>query len=100
MHQEFIWVRLKLTFARYSLWTNFYFVTESIDAFYFVNHVAVYKALLVWKSKTRVTSCESNPRVTSSNSQVTSSNPRVGRLKAQVAWLKAWVGRLKHELRD
>ena len=29
------------------MWTNYYFVTESIDAFYFVNNVVVCKALLV-----------------------------------------------------
>ena len=39
-------MRLKLTFSCCSLWTNYYFVIESIDSFYFVNHL-VYKALLL-----------------------------------------------------
>ena len=47
MHEEFIRVRLKLTFSCCSLWTNYYFVIESIDAFYFVNNAVAYKALLV-----------------------------------------------------
>ena len=46
MHQEFICLRLKLTFTCFSLWTNYCFVSESRDAFYFVKNV-VYKALLV-----------------------------------------------------
>ena len=40
-------MRLKLTITCFSLGTNYYFVIESIDAFYFVNNVVVYKVLLV-----------------------------------------------------
>ena len=47
MHQEFIWVRLKLTFTCCSLRINYYFLIESIDTFYFVNNAVVYKAYLV-----------------------------------------------------
>ena len=49
----------------------------------------------VWKSKTRVTSYEFNPRVTSSNPQVRRLKARPARLKAQVGRLKALVRRLK-----
>ena len=51
MQQEFIWVRLKLSITCFSLWTNYYFIIESIDAFYFVNNAVVYKALLVKKKR-------------------------------------------------
>ena len=37
----------ELTFTCFSLWTNYYHVIESIDKFYFVNNVVVYKAVLV-----------------------------------------------------
>ena len=47
LHQEFIWLRLKLTFSCFSLWISYYFVIESLHAFYFFNNVVVYKALLV-----------------------------------------------------
>ena len=40
-------MRLKLTFSCCSLWTSYYFVIESIDSFYFVNHLVVYKAVLL-----------------------------------------------------
>ena len=40
-------VKVELTFTYFSWWTNYYFVIKSIQAFYFVNNVVVYKALLV-----------------------------------------------------
>ena len=46
LQQEFIWLRLKLTFNCFSLWTNYYFVIESIHIFYFINNI-VYEVLLV-----------------------------------------------------
>ena len=40
-------VKDKLTFTCFSLWTNYFFVVESIHAFYFSSNVVVSKALLV-----------------------------------------------------
>ena len=42
----FIEVKLKLTSTLFSLWTNYYFVIESVHAFSFVNNV-VYEVFLV-----------------------------------------------------
>ena len=53
MHQEFFWVRLKLSITCFSMWTN-YFITESIDAFSFVDNVVIYKALLVKEKSGKV----------------------------------------------
>ena len=38
--------RLHSGITCFSLWTSYYFIIESVDAFYFVNNVVVYKALL------------------------------------------------------
>ena len=38
-------MRLKLTFPCFSFLNQYYFVIESIDAFYFVNDAVVCKAL-------------------------------------------------------
>ena len=40
-------VKVKLRFTCFSLKTNYYFVIESIHAFYFINNVVVYKTLLI-----------------------------------------------------
>ena len=40
-------VKVKLTFTCFSLWISYYFVIESIHAFYFVNSVVVSKAFPV-----------------------------------------------------
>ena len=53
MHQEFIWVRLQLTFTCCSLWINYRFVIESIDAFYLLTMLLFVK--LFW-CKERVVS--------------------------------------------
>ena len=45
---------LKLIITYFSLWTNHYFIIESKDAFYFVNNVVVYKALLVKENGSKV----------------------------------------------
>ena len=50
MDQEFIVrlkLRLKLSITGFSLLTNYHFITESVNAFHFVNNVVNYKALLV-----------------------------------------------------
>ena len=39
-------VKVKLLFTCF-LWTNYYFVINSIHAVYFVNNVVVWKALMV-----------------------------------------------------
>ena len=48
IHQEFIWLKLKLAFICFSLWTNYNFLIKSIHAFCFINNVDVHKALLVY----------------------------------------------------
>ena len=40
-------VKLELRFTCFSLKTNYYFVIESIHAFYFINNVVAYKTLLI-----------------------------------------------------
>ena len=40
-------VKIKFKFTCSSLWSNYYFVIESIHALYFVNNVVVYKAHLI-----------------------------------------------------
>ena len=40
-------MRLKLSITCFSSLNNYYFIIESIDAFYFVNNIVVYKALLL-----------------------------------------------------
>ena len=45
---------LKLSITCFSLRTNYYFIIESIDTFYFVNNAVVYKALLVKKRVPRL----------------------------------------------
>ena len=40
-------VKVHLTFIYFSLQTNYFFGIESIHAFYFVNNVVAYKALLI-----------------------------------------------------
>ena len=50
MDQEFIVrlkLRLKLSITGFSFLTNYHFIIESVNAFYFVNNVVNYKALLV-----------------------------------------------------
>ena len=54
MHQEFIWVRLKLSISCFSLWTSYYFIIEWIDTFYLVNNVVVYKALLMKEKGSKI----------------------------------------------
>ena len=47
-------VKVKLPFTCFSLWTNYYFVIESIHEFYFVYNI-VYKALLVKRKGGKLT---------------------------------------------
>ena len=41
---------VKVNYCCFSLWTNYYFIIESIDAFCCVNNAVVYKALF-WLKK-------------------------------------------------
>ena len=45
---------LKLSIACFSFLTNYYFIIESIDAFYFVNNVVAYKVLLAKEKGSKV----------------------------------------------
>ena len=49
-----VYLRLKLSITCFSLWTDYYFIIESIDVFYFVNNFVVYKALLVQEKGSKV----------------------------------------------
>ena len=45
---------VKVKYTCFSLSTNYYFIIESIDTFYFVNNLSVYKALLVKEKSGKV----------------------------------------------
>ena len=45
---------VKVKYTCFSLSTNYYFIIESIDTFYFVNNLVVYKALLVKEKSGKV----------------------------------------------